>query len=144
MQSLARSRSDGLARQPELAPGGDLWRHAPTRDATGRPVSDLMMLLPGLRRGGGPATLVREQLQLVLQGFGDRVLFADLNLRLGVLWVSVRGEAGLNAQVIEAIRARIAGARVVGHYAGPLPARKLPWGTRVKRIFLRSDPDRLE
>ena len=102
-----------------------------------------MMLLPGLR-GGVAATLVREQLQLILQGFGDRVLFADLNLRLGVLWVSVRGEAGLNAQVIEAIRARIAGARVVGHYAGLRPARKLPWGTRVKQIFLRANPERVD
>jgi hypothetical protein len=127
-----------------LAPGGDLWRHAPARDAAGRPVSDLMMLLPGIRRGGAPATFVREQLRFVLQDFGDRVLFADLNLRLGVLWVSVRGEAGLNREVIEAIRARIAGARVVGHYPGTLVARKLPWWTRVKRLFLRSNTERLE
>lgn len=137
MKAISRPRSSDLTPQPELAPGGDLWRHAPTRDAAGRPVCDLLMLLPGLRRGGNTQTLLCQQLQLVLQGFGDRVLFADLNVRLGVLWVSVKGEAGLSAEVIEAIRARISGARVVGHYASRAPVRKLPWVVRAQRLLSR-------
>lgn len=145
MKAIVRARNSGVSRQPKLTPGGDLWRYAPVRDAAGRPVGDLMMLLPGLRGGGGrTAMLICEQLQLVLQEFGDRVLFAELNVRLGVLWVSVRGEAGLSAEVAAAIRARITAARVVGHYAGRPPGRKLPWTVRVKRLLLKPDIQRLD
>lgn len=136
MKAITRAPNGDLTPRPELAPGGDLWRHAPARDATGRPVCDLLMLLPGLRGGGHTATLVRHHLHSVLQGFGDRVLFADLNVRLGVLWVSVRGEAGLSAEVIEAIRKQIAGARVVAHYSSRAPAPRLSWAARVKRLLI--------
>ena len=98
-------------------------------------MSDLMMLLPGIRKERTLSILIREQLQFVLEDFGEKVFFADLNIRLGVLWVTVSAEPGLCSEVADAIRARIEGARVVCSYVeGPQPA-QLPWMARVRRLL---------
>ena len=118
-----------------LSPGGDLWRYAPTADTQGRALSDLMLLLPGLQQGRSVSILVRQQVQEVLQSFGERIHFANLNLRLGILWVTVVSEPGLCGEVADAITTRIVGARVVGNYLARQPAAKLPWRARVKRLL---------
>jgi len=128
----------GLRRTPERLPGGDLWRYAPVRDGEGRNLCDLMMLIPGLKQGRHLPLLLCQQLQEVLVGFDDRVCFAEVNERLGIVWVTVAPEPGLCGLVADAIRARIDGARVVGNYARPPAARRLPWMTRVRRLLLLS------
>lgn len=96
-------------------PGGPLHRRAPGRDAEGRPVSDLMLLFPGLKKGLQPVVdRITAELSETLAGFGDRVVFAELNLKLGLLWVSVRAEPGLCHDVARTVRARLPEARVVG------------------------------
>ncbi len=99
-----------------LEPAAPLWRHAPARDAAGKPLCDCMLLVPALRAGGLPRVLASAQLHAVLTEFGDRVVFADLNLRLGLLWVTVQSQAGLSAEVAGAIQQRLPGARLVGSY----------------------------
>lgn len=120
----------------EMSPGGDLWRYAPVRDSRGRALSDLMMLLPGLQQDRTLQILIRQQLQEVLEGFGECIQFADLNLRLGILWVTVASEPGLCGEVADAIRARIESARVLCNYLHNKQSEKLPWTTRVKRLLL--------
>ena len=97
-----------------------------------------MMLLPGLSDNRHLSILVRAQLQEVLDGFGERIQFADLNLRLGILWVSVVSEPGLCGDVADAIRARIEGARVVCNYMQSKRPERLAWKTRFKRLFKTS------
>jgi hypothetical protein len=128
-------KSESLEGSAKMSPGGDLWRYAPVRDTQGRALSDLMLLLPGLQKGGTLPVLVRQQLQEVLVGFGDRIQFADLNLRLGILWVTVVSEPGLCGEVAAAIRARIEGARMVCNYMQSKPPEKLPWKVRLKRLL---------
>ena len=116
-------------------PGGELWRYAPSADKEGKPLSDLMMLIPGKGLDESLRLLIRHQLQEVLQGFGDKVYFAELNHRLGILWVTVASEPGLCGDVVDAIRVRITGAKVVGNYVKKPPADRLPWTSRVKRLI---------
>jgi len=135
-QPVVRQRSgDALETSDRLYPGGDLWRYAPARDLHGRSLSDLMLLLPGLPGNRHLSILVRQQIQEVLEGFGERIQFADLNLRLGILWVTVDSEPGLCGEVADAIRARIEGARVVCSYMQSRQPERLAWMKRFKRLF---------
>ena len=135
MTSIVRRNCHAFADPEKLSPGGDLWRHAPVKDADGRLTSDLMILFPGLQQEHNLRIMIRQQLQEVLQGFGDQVIFADFNIRLGVLWVTVTSEPGLCSEVAQAIHARIEGARIVGNYIKcPEPAR-LAWMAKVKRLL---------
>ena len=80
-----------------LSASGPLYTRAPTRDEDGAAYSDFMVLIPGLR-------------DLSRAGFGDRVaglqavlgqyrqvVFADLNVPLNLLWVTLIPEFGLIA-----------------------------------------------
>lgn len=83
-----RARISLLNHQP-------LYRRVPTRDAQGNLLTDFMMLLPGLRER--PEAQLRERLariQAVMEQFRE-VVFVDLNLRLNLLWVSVRPRPGI-------------------------------------------------
>ena len=114
---MHRLESTPVAADGRLKPAAALWHDAPTRAADGTAVGDFMLLMPQLR-GASDATLqvLTGQLTTILTQFGDRVLFADLNFRLGVLWVSVQARPGLCAEVAEAVQSRLPGTRLVGNY----------------------------
>lgn len=100
-----------------FGPGGPLHERAPTHASAGRPVSDLMLLLPGLKWGLEPVTSrVAGELSAILGSFGDQVLFAELNLKLGLLWISVSAEPGLCHEVAQRVRSRLPETRVVGSW----------------------------
>jgi hypothetical protein len=97
-----------------------------------------MMLVPGLGRETGlrqgrVAGLVHQ----ACREFGDKVVFVDINLRLNVLWVTVRPELGLCREVASAIQLRVPEAVLV---AGQLaaPRKRLPlvrrWASGAGRL----------
>jgi hypothetical protein len=47
------------------------------------------------------------------------VVFADLNLKLNLLWVSLRPRPGAISELVAAIRLRVPEALLVAHYAEP-------------------------
>jgi hypothetical protein len=96
------------------APAEPLHRRAPARDGEGRPYNDFMMLIPGLRARPQPAlgTVVRE-IELTLARFRHLVVFADLNLKLNILWVTVQPGRDVVLRVAAAIRARVPEAKLV-------------------------------
>jgi len=114
-----------------MLPGSPLWRHAPTRNAAGKPLCDLLLMIPALRGSEAGRVLARAQLESALSGFGGRVVFADLNLRLGLAWVSVSPEPGLTGEVVEAVRRRLPDVRVVGDYLPRPRERRLAWLGRL-------------
>ncbi|MDA8361919.1 MAG: hypothetical protein M0Z44_08030 [Gammaproteobacteria bacterium] len=79
-----------------VGPATPLYERVPTRDAgTGERLADFMMLFPGLReRPGGQRGVRARLIKGVLVRFPE-VVFADLNLRLNLLWVSVRTRPGV-------------------------------------------------
>ena len=100
-------------------PGLPLWQVAPTHDTSGRLLTDFMMLIPRLR-SRPPVEIERalRDIQAVLALHQD-VVFADLNLKLNLLWVSLRPRPGAISELVAAIRLRVPEAVLVAHYAEP-------------------------
>ena len=113
----------GLRRKLRLESNREpLYKRLPTHDADGNTLSDFMMLIPGLRnRPGATLELRLEGLHRLLDEHQD-VVFADLNLPLNLLWVSVRSRHGIINELAASIRLQLPEARLVGHPALALPS----------------------
>lgn len=101
------------------APALPLWQLAPTHDASGHLLTDFMMLIPRLR--SRPALEIERasrDIQAVLALHQD-VVFADLNLKLNLLWVSLRPRQGAISELAAAVRLRVPEAVLVAHHAEP-------------------------
>ena len=113
-----------------------LWRLAPTRQADGRPVADFMMLVPGL---GQRAPIERDRVSGLIREacscYGEQVVFADVNYRINVLWVSTVASPGLAGRVAEEIRRRVPEALLVG---GQLRPTSLPTTAAGPRAVFQS------
>jgi hypothetical protein len=97
-----------------LSPAEPLWKRAPTRDANGKPLHDFMMLIPGLR--DREETLLREavsRIEAILKGYEEYVVLADLNLKLNVLWVTVKPQLGLCMEIASLIHHIVPEAKLV-------------------------------
>jgi hypothetical protein len=80
----------------DLIPAEPLWQRAPTHDSEGNLLSDFMMLIPKLRqRPHDQINQTLRRLQAALDLYKNTVVFVDLNLRLNVLWVSVKPVPGI-------------------------------------------------
>ena len=111
--------STALTIAAEPLPGLPLWQIAPTRDSTGRRLTDFMMLIPRLRcRPPSEIESTSREIQAVLALHQD-VVFADLNLKLNLLWVSLLPRPGAISELVAAIRLRVPEAVLVAHYAEP-------------------------
>jgi hypothetical protein len=75
-------------------PAEPLRKRAPAFDEHGKALSDFMVLFPGLVRK--PQHYIQstiEHIQKVFADHGQAVVFAELNLKLSLLWISVRSRA---------------------------------------------------
>ena len=93
-----------------------LRKRAPSHDENGRPFSDFMMLVPGLR--DKPKHLVDAAIQdihIALAHFSEVVVFAEFNLKLNLLWVSIRPVHGIRFEIASAIQQHVPEARLVSH-----------------------------
>jgi hypothetical protein len=111
--------SAALTSVANAVPGLPLWQLAPTRDTAGARLTDFMMLIPRLRsRPSVEIERASHDIQAVLALHQD-VVFADLNLKLNLLWVSLRPRPGAISELVAAIRLRVPEAVLVGLYADP-------------------------
>ncbi|MHB8534548.1 MAG: hypothetical protein ACYDBW_03785 [Sulfuricaulis sp.] len=97
-------------------PAEPLRKRAPAFDEHGKALSDFMMLFPGLVKK--PQHYIQnaiEHIQTVFADFDHAVVFAELNLKLNLLWISVKPIPGVRFQIAEALRAAIPEARLVSH-----------------------------
>lgn len=112
MTALQKGFQANLPYTPDVSPSLPLYKRAPREDEHGRPLSDFMMIIPKLHNR--PAHLIEEtvaKIERVLKRYTHAVVFADLNLKLNVLWVIVRPEtkvgwrlpAAINNAVPEAV-----------------------------------------
>lgn len=95
--------------------GEPLWKRAPKRDAQGQAYTDFLMFCPGLNKLA-PLDVERRlnQISEVLGRFGDWVVFAEVNLKLNTLWVSMRQQPGLMSLVVAALREQQPEFKLVG------------------------------
>jgi hypothetical protein len=92
----------------ELLSAEPLWQRAPTRDNNGQRLSDFMMLIPRLgKRSQFHIQQTLSQLQAVINDYQQSIVFVDLNLKLNVLWVSVKPIPGICLDLPTAIKARV-------------------------------------
>lgn len=96
--------------------GEPLWKLVPKRDGEGRACADFMMMAPGLKgRTRQQMDVVARVIHGVLARFGDGVAFADFNLDLRLLWVSLQCRPGLMTLVVGALRVHVPELKLVGH-----------------------------
>ena len=106
-----KSRLPGVTPYVESSP---LWTRAPGRDEDGKPYSDFMMLIPGLKQlneAGIESCLVK--IRQSLQPYEDVVVYVDLNIKLSCLWVSHHALPGITQPLVQAIINEIPHAKVV-------------------------------
>lgn len=104
------------ADQGQWGCGEPLWKLAPKRDSEGHPYIDFMMLAPGLkRRPAHEVECLAHIIQGVLAGFENWVVFADFNLKLNVLWVSLKYQPGIMTEIVAALRAQAPILKLVAH-----------------------------
>lgn len=99
----------------EMQPGVPLWKLAPTRDEQGARLCDFMVLIPRLK---SRHALYIGNAQSHIAGILKRheeVVFANMDLKLNLLWVSHRYRAGLMLEIVNAIRLRVPEAVLVAH-----------------------------
>lgn len=88
-----------------LSPAEPLWKRAPTCDSSGQLLSDFMLLIPGLSQQ--PDSIKKQKiaaLETIFNLYGKAIVFADLNLKLNVLWVTVRPIPGICLELPAAIK----------------------------------------
>ncbi|HDP88869.1 MAG TPA: hypothetical protein ENN42_02785 [Thioalkalivibrio sp.] len=114
MNGLQIDDTRALRHSIGLEPCEPLWKRAPGRDESGRPLSDFLMIIPRLSRQ--PADVIRTKLghiQRVLERYGKVVVFADMNLRLNTLWVTVRPVPGITLELPAVIKLHVPEALLV-------------------------------
>ena len=82
-----------------------LWKLAPTHTPEGALASDFMMIIPGLKKC--PPNTLREKLEkleYIFSRYPTAVLFVDINIRLSLLWVSIRPVPGLTLELAALIK----------------------------------------
>lgn len=101
---------------PGLEPAEPLYARVPIRDETGQYLSDFMMIIPGLRkRSVNIRQEIISRIDHVLHLYRRTVVFADLNLKTNVLWVSVKPVPGICLELPAVIKFHVPEALLVSH-----------------------------
>ena len=98
-----------------IKPAEPLWKIAPTRDADGNRVSDLLMIIPKLKTK--PRHYIQNtlsEIEVALKHYKHLVLFANVDLKLNTLWVSFKSRPGLFAEITTSLKLHVPEAVVVG------------------------------
>jgi hypothetical protein len=93
-----------------------LRHRAPLHDEEGRPLSDFMVIVPGLKHK--PQRLISKtvgDMHLALARFSHAVVFAEFNLKLNLLWVSIRPIPRIRFAIVNAIQESVPEAKLVSH-----------------------------
>lgn len=95
-----------------------LWKRAPTRDHSGKPYADFMMLIPGLRSFESHRMQeIIDKLEAVLKRYEKYIILADLNLKINVLWVTLQPHIGLSTEIAALIHHDIPEAKLVSQHS---------------------------
>jgi len=112
-----------------------LWMRAPSRDENGHNFSDFMLLIPGL--GQRTAADLEGKIQLIqetINQFTSVVVYADINTKLNVLWVSHKAIPGVSRPIIAALLKNIPEAKIVGTGYEPAPESHSPRQTLLAKL----------
>jgi hypothetical protein len=94
-----------------------LWQRVPTRTEYGELTADFMMLIKRLKQlQQYRQQQIFNQLHRILSSYASVVLFAEVNMQLGTLWVSHRPRPGLGLEIAAIIHACIPEAKLISQH----------------------------
>lgn len=94
-----------------------LWQRVPTRTEYGELTADFMMLIKRLKQfHQHKQQQILTQLHEILHGYESVVLFAEVNIKLGILWVSHRPRPGLGLEIAAVIHNYIPEAKLISQH----------------------------
>jgi hypothetical protein len=100
-----------------MQPVEPLWQRVPTRTEHGELVADFMMLIKRLKQlHQHKQHEIFNQLHAILNGYATVILFAEVNVQLGTLWVSHRPRPGLGMEIAAVIHHVIPEAKLIMQY----------------------------
>jgi len=113
--SLSQSASFNF---PNIQQSEPLWKRAPTRDKSGKPYADFMMIIPGLKKfEPGRLNDVINKMGAVLKHYENDIIMADLNLKINVLWVTIEPHVGLSTEIAALIHHAVPEAKLVSQHS---------------------------
>ena len=116
MSQLEAKRNQQPRKSLDLLPAEPLWKRAPGRDEEGRALSDFMMIIPGLcRQSTDYVQNTLNEIEKVLKLYGSAVVFAEMNLKINTLWVTVRPIPGICLELPAVLKYRVPEALLVAH-----------------------------
>ena len=116
MGEISNNYNGALRNTSGIEPNTPLWQRVPKTDDQGHLLSDFMMLIPGLRnRGRQQIKSTVDKLSAVLASYQHVVVFADLNLKLNLLWVSIRTRPGMCLELPAAIQEAVPEALLIAN-----------------------------
>lgn len=116
--TVTDDHSDSLSETVQHEPNSPLWKRVPTKDAEGAYLGDFMMIIPGLKNLPPEKRLnTLNKLAAVLNYYQETVVFADLNMKMNLLWVSIKPVKGMFIEIPAAIISRIPEAKLISDRA---------------------------
>ena len=102
----------------EYSANTPLWSRVPTKDENGKYLGDFMMVITGLKKASSEHRKnTINALTQVLAAYSDVVVFADLNMKMSLLWVSVKPVNGMLIEIPSEIIKRVPEAKLVSERA---------------------------
>jgi len=106
-----------LQQAMSLKSAAPLWQRVPTRTEYGELAADFMMLIKRLKQFHRQKQQhILNQLQYILTGYEKVILFAEVNVQLGTLWVSHRPRPGLGLEIAAHIHDCIPEAKLISQH----------------------------
>ena len=116
-ENLMVRGTSSLPRNAKIQYSEPLWKRVPTRDLKGKPYTDFMMLIPGLRNfESSRLQEIIDKLEAVLKHYEKDIILADLNLKINVLWVTLQPHIGLSAEIAALIHHAVPEAKLVSQH----------------------------
>ncbi|MDH5517004.1 MAG: hypothetical protein OEY36_04165 [Gammaproteobacteria bacterium] len=101
----------------KVGPAVPLHEIVPSRDENGKPLSDFMMIIPKLKyQSDDYIQQTLNQLEKVLNYYKDKIVFVDLNMKMNLLWVTIRPIPGLIIEISAAIKTQVPEALLVADH----------------------------
>lgn len=109
--------SQSLPRNARIQYSEPLWKRVPTRDLKGKPYTDFMMLIPGLKNfETSRLQEIINKVEGVLKHYEKDIILADLNLKINVLWVTLQPHIGLSTEIAALIHHVVPEAKLVSQH----------------------------
>ena len=105
---------------PKIQSSEPLWKRVPTRDPSGKPYNDFMMIIPNLKKfERSRLNSIVNKINAVLKLHEQNIVLADLNLKINVLWVTIQPQIGLTTEIAAHIHHLVPEAKLVSQHHAP-------------------------